>query len=144
MRAVLKLLDDYLTAELAELGGIPIGVYRDYVYGVTAPYVVLQAPSLPVHDEECMAGPQPDEPDGFFRVTSVHATTDGARFVADRVRSVLSPGLAPLAIAGGLQVVWSEALGDVVVDRDVTLPNTNQHPAVVIEEYEFTTSTDES
>ena len=140
MRATLKALEEYLQDELDVLGGARITVYQDYAYGVAAPYVVLQAPSLDHHDDESLSGPQADEAGGTFTATCVHVNTDGARWVADRVRGVLSPNLAPTVIpaeSGFIETVWAGPLGPVVVDRDVRLPNTNQHPGVAIEEYEF-------
>lgn len=138
MRATLKAIEEFLQDELDALGDARITVYRDYAYGVSAPYVVLQAPSLDHHDDESLSGPDPDEAGGAFTATSVHVSTDGARWVADRVRSVLSPGLAASLIVAdglGIEVAWAGPLGSVVVDRDVRLPNTNEHPGVAIEEY---------
>jgi hypothetical protein len=143
VRVTFKAIADYAQAQLDATKGLTgqaIQVRRDYAYNVPAPYVVLSAASLSHHDEEGMAGPDPDESGGVLRATCVHSTTDGARWVADRLRSVLSPGLAAVqfAIPGhAIEVVWDGALGDVVVDRDVTLPNSNTHPGVALEEYVF-------
>lgn len=139
MRATLKAIADYLQDELDGMGGVRIAVHRDYAYGVAAPYVILQAPSLDHYDEPPLSGPVYGETGGILIVKSVHATTDGARWVADRVRDVLSPGLAPFLIPAGdvIEVKWEDSVGDVVVDRDVQLPNTNTHPAMAVEEYAF-------
>jgi hypothetical protein len=139
VRAALKAIAEHLQDELDLLGGARITVYEDYAYGVAAPYVVLQAPSLDHHDDESLSGPSEGEAGGTFTVTCVHVNTDGARWVADRVRGVLSPSLAPTLIPADshLETLWAGPLGPVVVDRDVRLPNTNQHPGVAIEEYEL-------
>lgn len=145
MRATLKAIAEHLQDGLDEWRDVEptkrrrIVVHRDYAYGVAAPYVVLQSRSLG-HVEAMIGGPAVDEAGGAFTATSVNATSDGARLVADLVRGILSPDLGVARIDGDtvvVETVWDGALGPVSVDRDVTLPNSNTHPALVIEEFRF-------
>ena len=139
MRAALKGLADYLQAELDALDGAAVTVHRDYAYGVAAPYVIVSTGSHPTTDA-LLGGQAADSTSGTILTTSVGATADQARWVADRVRGILAPDLRPLRFATDdrlIEVSWAPTLGVVEVDRDVTLPNTRTHPALTHEEFLF-------
>lgn len=139
MRAAFKALADYLQDALDDLDGQRVTVHRDYAYGAAAPYVILSAGAHPTFDRT-LSGPATGSNSGTVLAICVGVSTDQARWVADRVRGVLSPGLRPLRFEADGRLVetsWQPGLGSVEVDRDVTLPNTSTHPAVAHEEYLF-------
>ena len=142
MRVTLKAIADYLQAGLDALPGTRGAVHRDYAQGVAAPYVILTAASHPRYGSEPLGGATSGQSGGSIVTINVGVSTDQARWVADRVRSVWAPNLRPLRfVAAGrtVEVVWDEDFSTgVSVDRDVTLPGSNTHPGVAHEAYTFT------
>ena len=139
MRAAFKALAEWLQDDLDDLDGARITVHRDYAYKVAAPYVILSAGSHPTIGRS-LSGPAVGSSSGTIMALCVGVSTDQARWVADSVRGILSPGLRPLRFeADGrlIETSWQPSLGAVEVDRDVTLPNTSTHPSIAHEEYLF-------
>lgn len=142
MRVAFKALAEWLQDDLDDLDdldGTRITVHRDYAYKVAAPYVILSAGSHPTMDRT-LSGPAVGGYSGTIMAICVGVFADQARWVADAVRDVLSPGLRPLRLeAGGrlIETSWQPSGAVVEVDRDVTLPNTSTHPSLVHEEYLF-------
>lgn len=142
MRVTLKAIADYLQSRLdATRGtGLRITVHRHSARGVAAPYVILTASPHPRRGRP-LGGAAGDEVSGDIVTINVHATEDGATWVADRVRSVLSPNLRPLRVPHddkAIEVIWDDGFGtSLSTDRDVTLPGTNSHPGVAHEGYLF-------
>lgn len=142
MRVTLKAIADYLQARLdATRGtGLRITVHRHSARGVAAPYVILTADPHPYRSRP-LGGAAGAEVSGDIVTINVHATEDGATWVADRVRSVLSPNLRPLRVPHDdrvIEVSWDAGFGtSLATDRDVTLPGTDSHPGVAHEGYLF-------
>lgn len=139
MRAAFKALAEYVQDELDALDAAPVTVHRDYAYSVAAPYVILSAGSHPTMDRT-LSGPAVGSNSGTIGAICVGVSADQARWVADALRGVLSPGLRPLRFeADGrlIETSWQPSVAVVEVDRDVTLPNTSAHPSLVHEEYLF-------
>lgn len=138
MRVAFKALAEYLQVGLDSFPGARVTVHRDYAYGVSAPYVVLTAGASPT--SSMLGGQVVGANDGSMTAICVGVTADQARWVADNVRSVLSPDLRPLRFTADgrhIEVSWRPSDLEVEVDRDMTLPGTSTHPAVVHEFYRY-------
>lgn len=69
-------------------------------------------------------------------VTAVGETVTSAGVIARSGKDVLGPSkFVPLAVTGRRAWIRWEGLGSANVDRDVTIPNTNRHPAFEVHMY---------
>jgi hypothetical protein len=124
-----KPLIDAIKALLAPLG-YPV-YYVDAPDHPAMPYVLLWGSSGVPSPEQAIAGPS-DLTDSLG-VTTVAATPEAVLIVRARIRTVLD-GARP-TVAGSL--VWLNLTDSrpTAVDRDVTDPATNRHPAYGVDMY---------
>lgn len=98
----------------------------------TYPYVLLWgSPGLLQAAE---ADGVQDDIDDLVGVTHVAATPEAALVVVDRVRSYLM-GARPVVEGRHVQPLRLFDSRNVEVDRDVTMPATNRHPAYAVDLY---------
>lgn len=125
-----------LSASLEPLG---YPVYRIYAPSdalSSLPYLILEsgawgeAIDLPV----CGAS---DSLHDRLRVKAVAANPDAVMTVLGRVRSLWSPSRTwtTIPMSGRLAQIQFTRSEAVYVDRDVTLPGTNRHPALGVDSY---------
>lgn len=125
----------HITAVKALLAPLGYAVYYvDVPEAPAFPYVLLWGTGGIAGPEQPMSGPA-DLTDRLG-VTCVAGTPEGVLIAAARVRGVLD-GAEP-AVAG--RRVWLSLWDSraVQVDREVTIPNTNRHPAYGVDLYALT------
>jgi hypothetical protein len=125
----LKAIADYL-ADLAyttHLVAAPV---------VSSQYIVLGGRSWATPEDLPLCGvSQALETD--WRLTAVAGLPDGVMIMLARLREQLSPGIrwTRIPMTGRLCWVKFERSEFVAVDRDLTVTNTNRHPAVGVDTY---------
>jgi hypothetical protein len=124
-----KPLIDAIKALLAPLG-YPV-YYVDAPDRPTMPYVLLWGSSGVPSSEQAIVGP--GDLTDLLGITTVAATPEAVLIVRSRVRTVLDDS-RPTS-AGSL--VWLNLADSrpTAVDRDVTDPTTNRHPAYGVDMY---------
>lgn len=108
--------------------------------GHQAPFVSVWGPPAGRGSDEAVGGPCGDL-EARIGCTFTAARTDAALALAEDGIEALTPGRMPAFIAAGdrvLQVSFFDAQ-NATVDRTVTLPGTNTHPAYVVALFRLTT-----
>lgn len=127
MRAALNAIKARLTAATAYVVAVPPNTLP--------PYYLLE-PVSPGDLERVLA---PSDPRVSFevRLKAVAGTGEGAMILAASAKATLSPeGVPTWSTTGGRRVeVTHERFEAAYEDRDVTIPNTNRHPALAVETY---------
>lgn len=134
-----------MRAHISAIRALIPAAYATYFVDVpdapTYPYVLLWtsagAPGLetPVCDTN-------RDLDAVLGVTHVATTPDGALIATERTRAVLQPGGGILRLSVPGRAAWLKRFDsrDVQVDRDVTLPASNRHPAFAVDLYRLTST----
>lgn len=115
-------------------GGGVTAYWVDVAVSPVYPYALLWGPSWGDSAETTLGGCDTDM-DRSLMVTCVAANPDVLLTFVDRVKSIMD-GSSPL-VAGrstDLRYVRSETTD---VDRTVTIPPTNRHPAFAVEAYRY-------
>lgn len=104
----------------------------------TYPYVLFWASSGNPGSEVPICGPM-DDLEALVGVTVVAANPDAVLYMQGIVRDALSPGgrRTRLDVAGRSASLKLSDSRTVQVDRDVTLPGTNRHPAYGVDMYDL-------
>jgi len=103
---------------------------------VSSQYLVLGAGSWGTGVEGVLCGPD-GSLDTEVRIKAVAGTPEGVSIMLSRVRDLLSPDRAwsRLSVSGRAVQVRFERSEFVTVDIDVTITNTDRHPAVGVDSY---------
>lgn len=125
----------HITAIKALLAPLGYAVYYvDVPEAPTLPYVLLWGTGGVAGPERPLSGPA-DLTDRLG-VTCVAGTPDGVLIVTGRVRGALD-GARPTVVGRSVWLNLWDARA-VQVDREVTIPNTNRHPAYGVDLYALT------
>ena len=123
---------DHLKAVQALLEPLGYPTHRDVSPDAAPPYLVLSAPGWGDAAEASVCASR-ESADVSLRVMATAGTTDGVRIMHTNVRRLLDRS-HPRLEGRHLTVLW-ERSEFVDVDRDVTIPGTNRHPAWGVETY---------
>lgn len=107
----------------------------------TYPYVLLWTSAGAPGLETSLCGTNRDL-DAVLGVTHVATSPEGALIATERVRGALQPGGDILRLNVPGRAAWLKRFDsrDVQVDRDVTLPASNRHPAFAVDLYRLTST----
>lgn len=107
----------------------------------TYPYVLVWTSAGSPGTEPAVCGPGEDI-DAVVGLTHVAGTPEGALIVAHATRAVMKPTVGPLRLDVPGHAAWLTFFDsqNVQVDRDVTIPSTNRHPAFVVDLYRLTST----
>lgn len=124
----------HITAIKALLAPVGAVYYVDVPDAPALPYVLLWGSSGVPSDDVPISGA--DDLTDLLGVTAVAGTPDGVLIVRSRVRTLLD-GAHPI-VAGRLVTLRLFDSRPTQVDREVTIPNTNRHPAYGVDLYRLT------
>lgn len=134
-----------MRAHIAAIKALIPSAYTVYFVDVpsapTYPYVLLWTSAGSPGLEVSACGTNLDI-DAVVGVTHVATNPDAALIVTSKVRAALQPNgrILPLTVAGRAAWLKFYDAQNVQVDRDVTLPGTNSHPAYAVDMYRLTST----
>src|SRR5690606_26571539 len=107
----------------------------------TYPYVLLWTSAGAPGIETSLCDANRDL-DASLGVTHVATSPEGALITTERIRGALQPGGGILRLNVPGRAAWLKRFDsrDVQVDRDVTLPAPNRHPAFAVDLYRLTST----
>lgn len=134
-----------MRAHIAAIKALIPSAYTVYFVDVpdapTYPYVLLWTSAGSPGVEANMCGANLDI-DAVVGVTHVATSPDGVLAATAKTRPALQPGGRIKRLAVPDRAAWIEFYDaqNVQVDRDVTLPSSNRHPAYAVDLYRLTST----